>query len=148
MVQKIEREMGIPLSDVTKFNVKGKVLIHKKDGEVVDMSLHKAQEYARPECHHCGDFTAELADVSCGGVACMDWTITVLRSARAEAIFDDMVRRGLVEVRSMDEFEQSMKVLVRLTKKQRERVPVPPGRPREAVRPADWPAVPSDPGPV
>ena len=72
-------EMGIPLSDVKKFNVKGKVLIYKKDGEVVEMSLHKAQEYARPECHHCGDFTAELADISCGGVACMDWTITMLR---------------------------------------------------------------------
>ena len=86
--------MGIPLSDVKKFNVKGKVLVYKKDGEVVEMSLHKAQEYARPECHHCGDFTAELADISCGGVACMDWTITVLRTARGEALFDDMVRRG------------------------------------------------------
>ena len=58
------------------------------------MSLHEAREHARPECHHCGDLTAELADVSCGGVACMDWTITVLRSARGEALFDDMVRRG------------------------------------------------------
>jgi coenzyme F420 hydrogenase subunit beta len=145
MVQKIEREMGIPLSEVKKFNVKGKVLVYKKDGEVVDMSLHKAQEYARPECHHCGDFTAELSDISCGGVACMDWTITVLRSARGEALFDDMVRRGLLEVRSMDEFEQSMKVMVRLTKKQRERVPVPPGRPASYVRPAGYPRVGADP---
>ena len=74
--------MGIPLTDVKKFNVKGKVLIYKKDGEVVEMSLHRAQEYARPECHHCGDFTAELADISCGGVACMDWTITDPAHAR------------------------------------------------------------------
>ena len=146
MVQKIQQEMGIPLTAVRKFNVKGKVLIYKTDGEVVEMSLHKAQEYARPECHHCGDFTAELADVSCGGVACMDWTITVLRSARGEALFDDMVRRGLVETRPMEEFENSMKVMIRLARKQRDRVPVPPGRSREYVRPADWPAVPADPG--
>jgi coenzyme F420 hydrogenase subunit beta len=145
MVQKIEREMGIPLAEVKKFNVKGKVLVYKKDGEVVEMSLHKAQEYARPECHHCGDFTAELSDISCGGVACMDWTITVLRSARGEALFDDMVRRGLLEVRSMDEFEQSMKVMIRLTKKQRERVPVPPGRDRRWVRPDGYPRVGADP---
>ena len=145
MVQKIEREMGIPLADVKKFNVKGKVLVYKKDGEVVEMSLHKAQEYARPECHHCGDFTAELSDISCGGVACMDWTITVLRSARGEALFDDMVRRGLLEVRPMDEFEQSMKVMIRLTKKQRERVPVPPGRDRRWVRPEGYPRVGADP---
>jgi coenzyme F420 hydrogenase subunit beta len=145
MVDKIQDEMGIPLADVTKFNVKGKVLIYKKDGSVVDMSLHKAQEYARPECHHCGDFTAELSDISCGGVACMDWTITILRSERGEALFDDMVRRGLVETRPMEEFEQSMKVMLRLTHKQRDRVPVPPGRAPRYVRPEGYPAVPGDP---
>lgn len=145
MVDKIQNDMGIPLADIKKFNVKGKVLVYKKDGDVVDMSLHKAQEYARPECHHCGDFTAELADISCGGVACMDWTITILRSERGEALFDDMVRRGLVETRPMDEFENSMKVMLRLAKKQRERVPVPPGRPVRYVRPDGYPAVPADP---
>ena len=145
MVQKIQEEMGIPLTDVKKFNVKGKVLVYKKDGEVVEMSLHKAQEYARPECHHCGDFTAELADISCGGVACMDWTITVLRSQRGEELFDDMVRRGLLETRPMEEFENSMKVMLRLTKKQRDRVPVPPGREPRYVRPEGYPSVPADP---
>ncbi len=145
MVQKIQEEMGIPLTDVKKFNVKGKVLVYKKDGEVVEMSLHKSQEYARPECHHCGDFTAELSDISCGGVACMDWTITVLRSARGEALFDDMVARGLLETRPMEEFENSMKVMLRLTRKQRDRVPVPPGRAPRYVRPDGYPQVPGDP---
>lgn len=145
MVQRIQQDMGIPLDTVRKFNVKGKVLIYRTDGQVVEMSLHKAQEYARPECHHCGDFTAELADVSCGGVACMDWTITVLRSARGEALFDDMVARGLLVTRPMEEFADSLRVLLRLTRKQRDRVPVPPGRSPEAVRPPGWPPVPADP---
>jgi coenzyme F420 hydrogenase subunit beta len=146
MVGKIEQEMGIPLTEVKKFNVKGKVLIYKKDGELVEMKLRQAQEYARPECHHCGDFSAELADISCGGVASMDWTITLLRTERGEQLFDDLVARGLVETRSMDEFENSMKVLIRLTRKQRERVPVPPGRPPRYVRPDGYPPVPADPG--
>jgi coenzyme F420 hydrogenase subunit beta len=145
MVQKIQEEMGIPLTDVKKFNVKGKVMVYRKDGELIEMSLHKAQEYARPECHHCGDFTAELADISCGGVAAMDWTITILRTERGERLFDDMVARGLLDVRPMEEFEASMKVMIRLTKKQRERVPVPPGRTRRYVRPADYPPVAADP---
>jgi coenzyme F420 hydrogenase subunit beta len=148
MVEKIQNEMGIPLTDVKKFNVKGKVLVYKKDGEVVEMSLHRSQEYARSECHHCGDFSAELADISCGGVACMDWTITILRSAKGEQLFDDMVARGLLETRSMDEFENSMKVMIRLTKKQRERVPVPPGRTPRYVRPEGYPPVPADPRPA
>jgi coenzyme F420 hydrogenase subunit beta len=89
------------------------------------MSLKDAQEYARPECHHCGDFSAELADISCGGVGAMDWTITIVRSKKGEEIFDALVDEGVLEVRSMEEFENSMKVLLRLTRKQRGRVPVP-----------------------
>ena len=135
MVDKIEKDMGIPLTDIKKFNVKGKVLIYKHDGELVEMNLRKAQEYARPECHHCGDFSAELADISCGGVGAMDWTITILRTKKGEEIFDRAVRDGVFEVRPMDEFESSMKVLLRLTRKQRQRVPTPLGRPDDWVRP-------------
>lgn len=134
MKEKIEGEMGIPLSDIKKFNVKGKVLIYKHDGSMVEMKLKAAQEYARPECHHCGDFSAELADISCGGVGAMDWTITILRTARGEELFNRMVAEGLFEVRPMEEFENSMKVLLRLTNRQRLRVPIPPGQDASRVR--------------
>jgi coenzyme F420 hydrogenase subunit beta len=134
MVDKIENEMGIPLTDVKKFNVKGKVLIYKTNGDLVEMPLKKAQEYARPECHHCGDFSAELADISCGGVGAMDWTITILRTERGEALFNRMVAEGLFEVRPMEEFENSMKVLLRLSNRQRARVPVAPGQDASRVR--------------
>src|SRR5256885_7156503 len=80
-------------------------MIKKAGGGGVEMTPPRAEESARPECHHCGDFTAELADISCGGVAAMDWTITILRSKRGEELFDDMVRRGLLAVRPMEEFE-------------------------------------------
>ena len=64
----------------------------------------------------------------------MDWTITILRTERGEELFDRMVAEGLFEVRPMEEFENSMKVLLRLTNKQRERVPVPPGQDASSVR--------------
>lgn len=137
MVEKIEREMGIPLTEIRQFNVKGKVLIYRKNGELVELSLKKAQEYARPECHHCGDFSGELADISCGGVGTLNWTIVILRTRKGEEVFDTLVREGLVEVKSMEEFESSMKVLLRLARKQHQRVPVPPGRDQAFVRPAE-----------
>ena len=135
MVDTIQGQMGIPLSEIRQFNVKGKVQIFKKDGELVEMNLRQAQEYARPECHHCGDFSAELADISCGGVGANGWTITVLRTEKGVQVFDAMVREGLLEVRPIEEFESSMKVFLRLTRKQRERVPVPPGRTEGWARP-------------
>ena len=65
----------------------------------------------------------------------MDWTITILRTKFGEEVFDRAARDGVFEVRPMDEFENSMKVLLRLTRKQRLRVPVPPGRSEAFVRP-------------
>jgi coenzyme F420 hydrogenase subunit beta len=134
----IEGQLGIDLADVAKFNVKGKVLIDTHDGRRVEIPLKQAQEYARPECHHCGDFSAELADISCGGVAATDWTIVVLRTARGEALFDRAAADGTFEVRSMTEFETSMRVLLRLARKQRQRVPTPPGRADTFVRPTGF----------
>lgn len=131
----IEGTMGIPLADIRKFNVKGRILIDKRNGERVEMNLREAQEHARPECHHCGDFSAELADISCGGVGASGWTITVLRTAKGEQVFDALVAEGLVEVQPIEAFENSLKVFLRLARKQRLRVPVPPGRTESWARP-------------
>src|SRR5207244_4331427 len=136
----LQGRMGIPLSEIRQFNVKGKVQVFKKDGELVEINLRQAQEYARPECHHCGDFSAELADISCGGVGATNWTITVVRTEKGEQVFDAMVRDGLLDVRPIEDFEGSMKVFLRLTRKQRERVPVPPGRTPAFVRPPGFAA--------
>ena len=138
MVDKISGEMGIPLEDIRQFNVKGKVLIYKKNGELVELSLRKAQEYARPECHHCGDFSAELADISCGGVGTTDWTIVIARTRKGEEVLEAMKKENLLELKTMEEFENSWKVLLRLAKKQHLRVPVPPGRDEAFVRPAEF----------
>ncbi len=135
MVDTIQDEMGIALGDIRQFNVKGKVQIFKKNGELVEINLRQAQEYARPECHHCGDFSAELADISCGGVGASGWTITVIRSEKGEQTFNAIEREGLLEVKPIEEFETSMKVFLRLARKQRDRVPIPPGRTEAFVRP-------------
>jgi len=134
MVQKIEREMGIPLEDVRKFNIKGTVLIHKKDGTTGELKLKAAQEFTRPECRHCADFAAELADISFGGVGAMGWTIIVIRTARGEKVFSHLENQGLFETRSIKEFDRSEKILLQLSGKKKERVPVPPGKEESFVR--------------
>ena len=123
MVRKIQDEMGIPLSDIAKFNVKGKVLVYRKGGELVEIGLREAQEYARPECHHCGDFSAELADISCGGVGCAGWTITITRTDLGRRVMQELIDADLIEVKPIEEFESSLKVLLRLARRQHQRVP-------------------------
>ena len=51
------------------------------------------------------------------------------------AAVDRLVKEGRVETRSMDEFENSTKIMLRLAQRQHERVPVPPARDPAWVRP-------------
>lgn len=136
MVGKIQGEMGIPLTDIAKFNVKGEVLVYRKNGDLVKIGLREAQEHARPECHHCGDFSAELADVSCGGVGCMGWTITITRTDLGRRVMQELIDSGAIEVKPIDEFESSLKVLLRLARRQHQRVPAGTTPRNSQVRPS------------
>jgi hypothetical protein len=53
-------------------------------------------------------------------------------------VLEAMKAEGLLEVKPMEEFETSWRVLLRLAKKQHLRVPVPPGREEAFVRPAEF----------
>ena len=124
MTEKIEKDLGIPLTDVAKFNVKGEVLVHKKDGELVTFSLQEAMEnYQRPECQHCADFSAELADIACGGVGTRGWTIVVLRTEKGKEIWSEFEKEGLVEIQPMQENRRAWNILHILARRQRNRVP-------------------------
>ena len=124
MTERIEKEMGIPLSEVTKFNVKGEILIYKKDGDVDTLPLQEAMEnYQRPECSHCADFSAELADISCGGVGTRGWTIVVLRTDRGVDIWRKYEKTGLAETKPIQENRRAWNILLILARRQRNRIP-------------------------
>lgn len=124
MTERIEKQMGIPLTEVSKFNVKGKVLIYKRDGTIATIPLKEAmEEYQRPECQHCADFSAELADIACGGVGTDQATIVVIRTERGERIWRDFEASGTVEVEAIADNPLAWKVLQRLARRQRNRVP-------------------------
>lgn len=114
-------QSGIDPADVTKLNVKGKIVTDLKDGTRIETPLKEARVYQREQCNFCGDFSAEHADISAGGVGADGWTIMVVRSERGERIFQKTIEKGYIEVRTSSEFPVSMKVLKRLTDEQRER---------------------------
>ncbi|HBK79895.1 MAG TPA: hypothetical protein DDZ83_09530 [Nitrospinae bacterium] len=124
MTEKIEGEMGIPLSEVSKFNVKGEVLIYKKNGDIETLPLQEAMEnYQRPECGHCGDFSAELADIACGGIGTRGWTIVILRTQKGVDIWNEFEKEGLLETKPIQENRRAWNILQILSRRQRNRVP-------------------------
>lgn len=123
MTEHVVKTMGIPLEDITKLNIKGEVLIHRRDGSVATIPLEQAaHDYQRPECRHCGDFAAELADISCGGVGTDRATVVVLRSERGVALWREFEASGQVEVWPIQEHKKAWNILLRLARKQRERI--------------------------
>lgn len=121
MKKHIEGELNIPLADITKFNIKGKVLVHRTSGEVIDFPLKDVFPYARPECSFCGDFSSEEADISAGGVGTDGWTLTMPRTDRGLELYEGLKAAGLVDVKPAEEFPRSLTIAQRLAKKQRER---------------------------
>ena len=124
MTERIEKQMRIPLTEVSKFNVKDELLIYKRDKTVETIPLSEAmRDYQRPECQHCGDFSAEMADIACGGVGTDTATIVVIRTQRGEEIWRNFEAASDVESMPIGENKRAWNILQRLARKQRNRIP-------------------------
>ena len=121
MEGKIQKEMGISLERIHKFNVKGKVLIHLDSGETRTLSLKEAQAFSRPECAYCGDFSAEHADIVAGGVGLAGKTLAGARTALGKAWLEEALKADLFDIEPATAYPKSLEILERLAKKQRAR---------------------------
>lgn len=115
----IEGTLGVSLDDIKKINIKGKVLIYTESGQIETMPLQEAKQYTRKGCLPCTDFSAELADISVGGLGLDGWTFTILRSEKGEEIFDGAERTGAVRTRSVAEEKFASDLLVKLSKRKK-----------------------------
>jgi coenzyme F420 hydrogenase subunit beta len=122
IVGKLEHELGIKLEDVTKINVKGKVIVTLKDGRDIDIPLRECRPFANEWCHHCPDFAAEHADLSCGGLGMEGWTMILVRSEKGQDFLERAVAANIVELRDAEEEPKALEVMMRLATKQRERI--------------------------
>jgi len=115
----IQGNLGVDLRDVRKINIKAKVLVTTKSGEEKVIPLKEAKQYTRKSCTICTDFSAELADISVGGLGLSGWTFTILRTKKGEELFDKAVRKGFLKTRPVEEEQRAFDLLLRLSKRKR-----------------------------
>jgi len=120
MKKHIQGELGVNLSDIEKINIKAKILVTTKSGQVKVIPLKEAKQYTRKSCTICTDFSAELADISVGGLGLNGWTFTILRTEKGEELFDKAVRKGFLKMRPVEEEKRAFDLLLRLSKRKRE----------------------------
>jgi len=113
---KIRGEMGIDPGEVEKVNIKAKLLVTTRSRGEVAIPLSEAKRHAREACSPCTDFSAELADISCGGVGLRGWTLTILRTEKGEEAFDSAEEGGALETRPVEQERKALETLIKLSK--------------------------------
>jgi coenzyme F420 hydrogenase subunit beta len=87
---RLEELGGFAWSDIAKINVKEALRIHLQDGAVKRIPFDQLDFMSRPACRYCGDYSAEFADVSFGGLGAeKGWTTVITRTPVGRAIFAD-----------------------------------------------------------
>jgi len=121
MKKHIEGVLGVNLNDVKKINIKGKVVVSTKSGQTKAVSLQEAKQYTRKGCLPCMDFSAELADISVGGLGLNGWTFMILRSKMGGEIFDRAEEAGAIRTRPVEEEKLASGQLLKLSTRKRMR---------------------------
>ncbi|NOX35703.1 MAG: 4Fe-4S dicluster domain-containing protein [Deltaproteobacteria bacterium] len=90
---------GISWDDVIKINLKDKLMITLRSGDIKTVELEQMEFMKRYACHYCSDYSAEFADISFGGIgAKMGWTTIIARTP--------LGRAALADSRSLKSLEQ------------------------------------------
>ncbi|MDQ1280704.1 MAG: Coenzyme hydrogenase subunit beta [Thermoproteota archaeon] len=121
IVNKIQRDLRIDLREILKMNIKGRLLIQKMNREIIGIPLKELKAYSSPRCELCNDFSAELADISLGGVGLDGWTFTILRTNKGLEVFRNAQDNGILEVKPVEEFPSALNLLLKLSSSKRER---------------------------
>jgi coenzyme F420 hydrogenase subunit beta len=115
----IKNKLKIAPEQIKKMNIKGKIIIQTKMGEEKTLSLKEAKIYTRQGCHHCQDFSSELADISAGGLGLTGWTFTVIRTDKGQEIFQTAEKAGAIRTKPVDKEGKPWMLLHMLSRRKR-----------------------------
>jgi len=115
----IKKELDINPAEVKKINIKGKLIVTTLNGRVQTISLKEAKKYASSCVSSCSDFSAELADISVGGLGLDGWTFTILRTEKGESLFEKAESEGFLETRPVEHDSKPLNLLIMLSRKKR-----------------------------
>jgi len=82
-------------ADVYKVNLKEELMIHLHNQEIRRIPLDRLTFMKRHACLFCGDYAAEYADISFGGLgAPLGWTTVMMRSLKGQELLANALRGG------------------------------------------------------
>ena len=107
-VAKFEKDFNIKFNDIIKINIKEDVIFKlKTEGpseKVVHIPFNQLNNYMRPACNSCNDFTNIYADISFGGLGSQDkYTTVITRTNKGREIFSKALDAGVITCKNLDQ---------------------------------------------
>lgn len=119
LVAGLREKVNARPGDVVRINIKGKVLLKMRSGEVKTLPIKEIKEYACGFCSACPDFSAELADISVGGLGLEGWSLTIVRTEIGNEIFRRAESKGAIKMRPLED-KKIIDLLIRMSRRKRE----------------------------
>jgi coenzyme F420 hydrogenase subunit beta len=106
-ITRFEKDFNIKFRDIEKINIKEDLIFRLKDDKVIHVPFNHLNDYMRPACNACGDFTNIYADISFGGLGSPDkYTTVITRSEKGKDIFFRALDAGVIKNLDLDEIKK------------------------------------------
>ena len=93
---------------ITKINVKEDFQLYLRDGKIIHIPFDDLDPIARPACMVCPDFSAELSDLSFGGLGSPEGYTTVLvRSETGKRVYNGALAAGYIQERKYPSIQEA-----------------------------------------
>jgi coenzyme F420 hydrogenase subunit beta len=103
-ITKFEKDFNIKFRDIEKINIKEDLIFKLKDSKVIHVPFNHLNEYMRPACNACGDFTNIYADISFGGLGSPDkYTTVITRTDKGKEIFKKATNAGVLHITDLND---------------------------------------------
>ncbi len=103
-IAKFEKDFNIKFRDIEKINIKEDLIFRLKGDKIIHVPFNHLNDYMRPACNACGDFTNIYADISFGGLGSPDkYTTVITRTEKGKDIFSRALDAGIIKDLDLDD---------------------------------------------
>jgi len=95
--KKMERKFDFSFDDVIKMNIKEDVIIYLRNADPLHIPFTDIDEFMRPACTACDDFSNIYSDISFGGLGSKDhFTTTLIRTTTGTNLYLDALAKNYI----------------------------------------------------
>ncbi|MFX0043346.1 MAG: Coenzyme F420 hydrogenase/dehydrogenase, beta subunit C-terminal domain [Candidatus Hodarchaeota archaeon] len=106
-ITRFEKDFNINFREIEKINIKEDLIFRLKDDKVIHVPFNHLNDYMRPACNACGDFTNIYADISFGGLGSPDkYTTVITRTKKGKDILSRALDAGVIKSLDLDEIKK------------------------------------------